>query len=139
MGETVRFGVSLDIDLLDDFDALIKRMGYENRSEAIRDLIRDKLVQEEWRAPRDETFAAVFIVYDHDAMAVDKRLTNLQHEQFGRVVSCLHVHVDEHNCLEVIVLKGPGEEIRRLGEGLVGMRGVKYGKLNMGTSGKKMR
>jgi len=139
VGETVRFGVSLDIDLLDTFDTLIKKMGYDNRSEAIRDLIREKLIEEEWQAPREETFAVVFLVYDHDAMSVDKRLTGAQHDHCDRVVSSLHVHVDERNCLEVVVLKGPGQEIRRLGENLVGMRGVKYGRLNMGTSGRKVR
>jgi len=138
MGETVRFGVSLDIDLLDRFDALIEKMGYDNRSEAIRDLLREKLIEEEWQTPKEEVFGVVFLVYDHEAMSVHKRLTSVQHDHVGRVVSGLHVHMDEDNCLEVIVLKGPGQEIRGLGDSLVGMRGVKFGKLNMGTTGKKV-
>ena len=136
MSDTVRFGVSLDMDLLDQFDGLIERMGYDNRSEAIRDLIRGKLVQEQWQAPKEETFAVVLLVYDHHAMSVDKRLTEAQHRSHERVVGALHVHIDEQNCLEIIVLRGPGQEIRSIGERLMSMRGVRYGKLNMGTSGR---
>ncbi len=138
MGETVRFGVSLDADLLDSFDALIKKMGYDNRSEAIRALIREKLVEEEWQSPTAETFAVLFLVYDHHAMSVDRRLTDAQHEHLTNTVSTLHVHIDRENCLEVVVLKGPGQEIRSFGQSLLGMRGVKYGRLNMGTSGRRL-
>ena len=139
MSETVRFGVSLKIDLLDRFDALIRKMGYENRSEAIRDLIREKLVQEEWEAPDEECFGVVFMVYDHHTMSLDHRLIEAQHKHVTHVISALHVHIDEHNCLEVVVLKGAGSEVRRIGEGLVSMRGVKYGRLNMGTSGRHLQ
>ncbi len=139
MSRTVRFGISLEADLLEQFDALITKMGYDNRSEAIRDLLREKLVEEEWQAPEGETFAVVFLVYDHHSMSVDKRLTESQHHSHQRVVSTLHVHIDEHNCLEIVVLRGPGPEIRNLGERLIGMRGVKYGKLNMGTTGRRVR
>lgn len=135
MSETVRFGVSLDSDLLDSFDRLIRKTGYDNRSEAIRDLIREKLVQEEWQAPTGETFAVAFLVYDHHAMSLDKRLTDAQHDHLDHIVSCLHVHVDEHNCLEIVVLKGPGRTVRSVAESLISMRGIKYGKLCMGTSG----
>ena len=85
MAATVRFGVSLDGELLAGFDKLLKKMGYDNRSEAIRDLIREKLVEEEWRAPKSDTFAAVFLVYDHDAMSVNKRLTDMQHRSRDRM------------------------------------------------------
>ena len=138
MSETVRFGVSLDAELLKQFDRLIAGMGYENRSEAIRDLIREKLVEEEWQAPHEETFAAAFIVYDHHTMSVADRLTDLQHEFFQNIVATLHVHIDQHNCLEVVAMRGTGERLRSLGERLVSLRGVKYGKLNMGTSGRKV-
>ena len=136
MVETVRFGVSLPEDLLDDFDSLIRRMGYDNRSEAIRDLIREKLVAEEWDAPKQETFGVLFLVYDHHSMSVDTRLIDEQHDNVGKVVSSLHIHIDEENCLEIIVLKGAGKDVRAVGEKLISLRGVKYGKLNLATSGR---
>jgi len=139
MSQTVRFGVSLDSGLLDQFDELIKRMGYENRSEAIRDLIRDKLAREQWQAPTEETFAVVVLTYSHPAMSVHKRLTEAQHRRYDRVVSVLHVHIDEENCLEVVVLRGPGQEIRAFGEGLISMRAVRYGKLHMGTGSRQVQ
>ena len=139
MHTTVRFGVSLDHDLLEKFDALIERIGYDNRSKAVRDLIREKLVEEEWGAPDEEVFAAAFLVYDHHAMSVSSRLTNLQHEFTQNVISTVHVHIDEDNCLEIVVMKGTGKQVRLLGERMLGMRGVKYGKLNLGTSGRKIR
>jgi len=138
MGETVRFGVSLSAELLERFDRLIARMGYENRSEAIRDLIREKLVQQEWEAPKAETFAVVLLVYDHHAMSVDRRLIDAQHRSHSRVVSTMHVHLDEENCLEIVVLKGPGQAIRALGEKLISMRGVKYGKINLGAPAREL-
>jgi CopG family nickel-responsive transcriptional regulator len=139
MAETVRFGVSLDMDLLDGFDKLIRKMGYDNRSEAIRDLIREKIVQEEWQEPAGETFGIAFLVYDHEALSLDKRLTDTQHNHVGHIVSTLHVHIDESNCVEVVMLKGPGKTIRAIGEKLVSMRGIKYGKLTMGTTGQQVR
>jgi len=138
MHQIARFGVSLPGELLERFDALIRSMGYENRSEAIRDLIREKLVEQEWEVPHEETFAAAFLVYDHHMMSVSTRLMDLQHEYTQNVVSTLHVHIDEHNCLEVVVMKGQGRQIRTLGEKLLSLKGVKYGKLNLGTTGRKI-
>jgi CopG family nickel-responsive transcriptional regulator len=139
MSDTVRFGVSLSLDLLDQFDALIKRLGYANRSEAVRDLIRRKLVEEEWTAPDRQTFAAVMLVYNHHRMSLPTRLTELQHDSYAQVIGSFHVHIDRHNCLELVVLKGKGKDLRALGEKMISLRGVKYGALNMGTSGKKVR
>jgi len=135
MSETVRFGVSLSMDLLDRFDQLLSRIGYDNRSEAIRDLIREKIVEEEWESPKEETFGVVFVVYDHHALSLDSRLTDVQHEFLDNIVADLHVHIDEQNCLEVVVVRGPGKRVRAIGERLISMRGIKYGKLNLGTSG----
>ncbi len=135
MSETVRFGVSLGLGLLDRFDGLIRKMGYENRSEAIRDLIRDKLVHEQWEEANGEAFGVVFLVYDPGLTGLDRRLMEIQHKFAGRVVSTLHVHIDEQNCLEVAVLRGPGPEVRTIGNRLVSMRGVKFGRLNMGATG----
>ncbi|MFO7959242.1 MAG: nickel-responsive transcriptional regulator NikR [Candidatus Brocadiia bacterium] len=134
MSDTVRFGVSLSMDLLDRFDRLIKELGYDNRSEAMRDLIRRKLLEEEWEAPDKETFAAVFLVYDHHTMSLASRLMDVQHESFAQVIGSFHVHADRHNCLEVIVLRGKGPEIRDLADRMISLKGVKYGRLNMGTT-----
>jgi len=136
MSDTVRFGVSLSLKLLDRFDELIKKLGYENRSEAVRDLIRHKLVEEEWEAPNVKTFAAVFLIYDHHTMSVASRLMDLQHESFAQVIGSFHVHLDEHNCLEIVVVRGKGKDVRNLADRMISLKGVKYGKLNMGTTGR---
>ena len=135
MSDTVRFGVSLSLELLDKFDELIRKLGYENRSEAVRDLIRRKLVEEQWEATSAKTFAAVFLVYDHHAMSVSTRLMDLQHGSYAQVIGSFHVHLDEHNCLEIVVVRGKGKELRELAEKMISLKGVKYGTLNMGTSG----
>ncbi len=134
MAQTVRFGVSLDLDLLDEFDKLLKRLGYANRSEAIRDLIRQKLIEEEWQAPERQTFATVMLVYDHHKMALPARLTDLQHESLARIIGSFHVHLDKRNCLEVVVMRGKGAQLRALADTMISLKGVRYGALNMGTS-----
>jgi len=138
MSKTVRFGVSLDLELLDQFDHLIRRLGYANRSEAVRDLIRQKLVQEEWEAPDREAYAVVLLVYDHHVMSLPSRLTELQHQQHTHVIGSFHVHVDRHNCLEIIVLRGKAKALREMADRMISLKGVKYGTLNMGTSGKRL-
>ena len=138
MSQTVRFGVSLGLDLLDQFDNLIKGLGYDNRSEAVRDLIRQKLVEEEWKAPDQQTFAAVMLVYDHHRMSLPARLTELQHEAYAQIVGSLHIHIDKQNCMEIVVMKGKGKDLRALGEKMISLKGVIYGTLNVGTSGKKV-
>ena len=138
MSETVRFGVSLGLDLLDQFDELIKKQGYENRSEAVRDLIRQKLVEDEWEAPDSQSFAAVMLVYDHHKMSLASRLTQMQHDAYAQIVGSLHIHIDRHNCLELIVLKGKAKDLHALADKMISLKGVAYGALNMGTSGKKL-
>ena len=138
MGETARFGVSLDRRLLRKFDALIRRKGYGNRSEAVRDLIRGKLIEEEWKAPGKPTFGAALLVYDHHLMSAAERLRDLQHEHVDVIVSTLHVHVDEHNCLEIVVMRGPGDKLRQVADTLLSLKGVKYGKLVLGTTGRQI-
>ncbi len=136
-----RIGVSLEKDLLDQFDRLIGQKGYATRSEAIRDLIRDALVQRHWSesASREEQVAVVTLVYDHDSSSLAHRLAHIQHENHRAVVSALHVHMDEHNCLEVLVLRGRAREVLRMGEGLVSTKGVKYGKVVPATTGQDLR
>ena len=133
-----RIGISLEDDLLRQFDSLIAEKGYVNRSEAIRDLIRDSLVQREWAEStgRDERVAVVTLVYDHDSSSLAQKLAHIQHENHKAVVSALHVHMDAHNCLEVLVLRGRGSQVISMGEGLISTRGVRYGKLVPATTGR---
>ena len=135
MKELVRFGVSLDGDLLDKFDDLIARKGYTNRSEAIRDLIRDNLVGQEWNA-NEETVGTVTIVYDHHVRALTDKLTSIQHDYQHLIVSGMHVHLDHDHCLEVLVVRGKGSEIKQVADTLIGTKGVKHGKLATTTTGK---
>jgi CopG family nickel-responsive transcriptional regulator len=136
-----RIGVSLEADLLTQFDRLIADKGYVNRSEAIRDLIRDALVQRDWSESkgREERVAVAVLVYDHDSSSLAQKLAHIQHENHRAVVSALHVHMDEHNCLEVLVLRGGARDIVSMGEGLVSTKGVKYGKLVPATTGQTLR
>jgi CopG family nickel-responsive transcriptional regulator len=137
-----RIGVSLEDDLLAKFDRLIAEKGYENRSEAIRDLIRDALVQRSWSVDagaREDRVAVVTLVYDHDSSSLAQKLAHIQHENHKAVVSALHVHMDAHNCLEVLVLRGRGKDVLAMGEGLVSTKGVKYGKLVPATTGQDLR
>jgi CopG family transcriptional regulator, nickel-responsive regulator len=136
-----RIGVSLEKDLLEQFDQLIGQKGYATRSEAIRDLLRDALVQRQWSeaASREEQVAVVTLVYDHDSSSLAHKLAHIQHENHRAVVSALHVHMDEHNCLEVLVLRGPAREVLRMGDGLVSTKGVKYGKVVPATTGQALR
>jgi len=135
-----RIGISLEDDLLDRFDDVIDEKGYVNRSEAIRDLIRAELVQREWASSRsdEERVVVVTLVYDHDSSSLAQKLTHIQHENHLAVVSSLHVHMDAHNCLEVLVLRGNAKDIVRMGESLVSTRGVKFGKVVPATTGQTL-
>jgi CopG family nickel-responsive transcriptional regulator len=136
MSKTIRFGVSLSEDLLLRFDDLCAEKSYQTRSEAIRDLIRGALVQKEWEDTDAETAGALSLVYDHHTSDLAQRLTEIQHDHHDIILSSMHVHLDHDNCLEVIVLKGPGSGIRDLADKLISTRGVKHGKLGLTTTGK---
>jgi CopG family nickel-responsive transcriptional regulator len=138
MGIT-RFGVSLDTILLKQFDSLLKKKGYANRSEAIRDLIRDSLVTEEWESFSTETVGTITLVYSHDTRELTDNLTDLQHHYHSAIISAMHIHLDEHNCLEVIVVKGRAKDIKAVADRLIGTKGVKHGKLSVTTTGKHLR
>jgi CopG family nickel-responsive transcriptional regulator len=135
-----RIGISLEEDLLRQFDRVIEERGYASRSEAVRDLIRDALVQRQWSeaSSREEQVAVVTLVYDHDSSSLAHKLAHIQHENHKAVVSALHVHMDEHNCLEVLVLRGRAREVLRMGEGLVSTKGVKHGKVIPATTGQSL-
>jgi len=136
-----RIGISLEDELLAQFDSHIAEKGYVNRSEAIRDLIREALVQREWSRSneREERVAVVALVYDHDSSSLAQKLAHIQHENHRAVVSTLHVHLDSHNCLEVLVLRGRARDVQAMGDGLVSTKGVKYGKLVPATGGQRLR
>ena len=131
-----RFGISLDEGLLSQFDRLIEKKGYPNRSEAIRDLIRDSLVMDKWEAGREEAVGTITLVYSHDTRELTDNLTDIQHDYHSAVVSSMHIHLDGHNCLEVLVVRGPGRDIKKIADRLIGTRGVKHGKLTVTTTGK---
>ena len=136
MSELIRFGVSMDGRLLARFDQLIDEKGYSNRSEAIRDLIRNELVEQSWEEQDEETVGTITLVYNHEMRDLTEKLIDYQHQVHGAVISSLHVHLDEHNCLEVLVVRGKGREIKKVADRLIGTKGVKHGKLVTTTTGR---
>ncbi|MGC8605509.1 MAG: nickel-responsive transcriptional regulator NikR [Desulfomonilaceae bacterium] len=138
MPELVRFGVSIPDDLLEKFDELINEKGYTNRSEAIRDLIRDRLVEDQWSQPGHEVVGTVTVVYNHEQSELAQKLTEIQHRTHNLIISALHIHLDAHNCLEVLVLRGESEHVRKTSELLISTRGVKHGKITMTTTGSEI-
>jgi CopG family transcriptional regulator, nickel-responsive regulator len=139
MADLTRFGISIDARLLDRFDRLIDDKGYVNRSEAIRDLIRGALVEEEWARDDQETVGTVTLVYDHHTRDLSDKLTERQHSHHDEIVSALHVHLDAHHCLEVVVFRGKARQVKRLADELIGTKGVKHGKLVTSTTGQNLR
>jgi CopG family nickel-responsive transcriptional regulator len=136
MGRLARFGVAMDEDLLGRFDELVARRGTGvNRSEAVRDLVRDALVDAEWEDSSGEIVGTVTMVFDHHASDLSDKLDALQHAHHERIVSAMHVHLDAHNCLEVIVVRGTSAQVRAIADGLLGTKGVKHGKLVSTTTG----
>ena len=138
MTELVRFGISMDSRLLQKFDQMIANKGYSNRSEAIRDLIRDQLVDATWKEEVNEVVGTITLVYNHEIRELNDRLIDLQHQFHEGIISSLHVHLDKHNCLEVLVLRGKGRHVRHVAEKLIGIKGVKHGKLLSTTTGKEI-
>jgi len=131
MEQIERVGVSLDKKLLAVFDKLIARQGYGSRSEAIRGLIRQQISSERLKNPKAEAVAAVLLVYDHHSTKLIDRLTDLQHSHILQTISSMHIHLDEHDCLEVIVLRGRVGEINKMAEGIISLKGVKLGRINL--------
>lgn len=129
-----RFSVSLEEELLEQFDDYINRHGYSNRSEAVRDLIRAKLVSEEWEQD-SEVVGVVTLVYDHHQAKLQERITEVQHDYYQLITSSTHVHMDHHNCLEVTIVKGQASKVRELAERMIALRGVKSGNLTMSSTG----
>ncbi|MFP3871429.1 MAG: nickel-responsive transcriptional regulator NikR [Candidatus Natronoplasma sp.] len=131
MDGTTRFGVSIPEDLLEKFDERLEEKMYANRSEAIRDMIRDFLVEEEWEKTDEEVYGSMTIVYDHEKRGISDKLTELQHQDHTNIISTMHIHLDRHNCMETMVIKGNSEEIKKIADRLRSTKGVKHGKLMM--------
>ncbi|HXY48908.1 MAG TPA: nickel-responsive transcriptional regulator NikR [Terriglobales bacterium] len=133
MADLSRIGVSLDAELLHRFDRFIAGKGYENRSEAFRDLIRDCLVGLAVVAPNAMVVGTVTLIYDHHTRLLPEKLTDLQHEHHEVIISTLHAHLDHDTCLEVIVLRGRSQKVRALADRLISTKGVQHGQLVMSS------
>jgi len=131
MGVLSRIGIALDSDLLKRFDRSISRRGYTNRSEAFRDLIRDRLVAEQTAEPNATVVGTVTLIYDHHAYGITEKLTEVQHENHDLVVSTSHAHLDHESCLEVLIVHGQSARVAPVCRRLIGLKGVQHGRLVM--------
>ncbi len=138
MAKTERIGISLDRKLLSMFDGLIAQQGYQNRSEAIRDLIRRRLAEQELTKPDAKAVAGLFLVYNHHSTRLSQKLTDLQHNHLLQVVSSIHVHLDHENCLEIIILKGRVKDIEQISDKITSLKGIKLSRVNTLTTGEKL-
>jgi len=131
----IRFGVSLDEGLLKKFDRLLKAKSYANRSEALRDLIRNELVKKEWHGA-SLVAGAITIIYDHHGRELVNKLLDIQHDFQNVIISVQHVHLDHDNCLEIVAVKGTASEVQKLSDSLKAIKGVKHATLSMSSTGK---
>lgn len=129
--------MSVDEDLLKKFDRQTGAEGYPTRSKAVADLMRDRLVREEWAAGR-EVAAAIIMVFDHHKRDLSNRLTHIQHDYHGLIISSQHVHLDHHNCLEIVVVRGAPKKVRDLARKLKAVKGVKYCSLAAASTGSEL-
>jgi len=135
MSELFRFGISLPKDLLDKFDNLITEKNYTNRSEAFRDLIRQELVKKEWQEG-EEVAGTITIIYDHHQRELATKLMDIQHDHGKNIISTQHIHLDHHNCMEIIAVRGSAKEAQKLADTLKAVKGVKHSTLGMSSTGK---
>jgi CopG family nickel-responsive transcriptional regulator len=133
-----RFGVSMEQDLLSKFDAMVEARGYRSRSEAIRDLVRQELVKDEWADPKAEVIGTITIAYEHHQHELANVLADLQHQHHGLILCSTHVHLDAHNCLEVVIARGSSARLRQIADALISTRGVKHGQLVSTTTGVRL-
>ena len=130
-----RFSVSLDGNLLESLDAMIAQKGLANRSQAIAEMIRHRLVEHRAEVGDGEMAGTITLVYDHHKPHVQAALTDIQHDHHDLIVSTLHVHLDHHHCLEVLVVRGNARTIRRIADELLATKGVKHGRLAITGAG----
>jgi CopG family nickel-responsive transcriptional regulator len=136
--EIVRLSFSLEAPLESKLEELVSTSGYTNRSEFIRDMIRDRLVEQQWARGR-EAVGTITLVYDHDSRGLHDRLVDLQHEHHDLILATTHVHLDRHRCAEMVLARGPAETIRRVAELLRQQKGVLHGTLSMSSTGEELR
>ena len=132
--ELSRIGIAVPASLLDAFNQLIEEKGYENRSEAFRDLMRDALIERTVSGPESDVVGTLTLVYDHHVRQLHNRLVGMQHSHHHQIVSTIHVHLDHDNCLEVIILRGKAKEVQRIADSLIAAKGIRHGKLTMTTA-----
>ncbi len=137
--ELMRFGVSMEEDLLEKFDALCAARGYRNRSEAIRDMVRNLLIERALQEESTEGVGTLTLIYNHHQRELAEKLTNYQHNHLNEIISTVHVHLSRHLCLEVLILRGKAKEIRTVADGLIATKGVQHGKLVLTTVGREGR
>jgi CopG family nickel-responsive transcriptional regulator len=133
----IRFGISIPQKLSRQFDKYLKKKNYTSRSEAIRDLIRQALIQEEIEQ-NVEVVAVVSLLYNHHKRELSERLIELQHSKNQIVLSSTHIHLDHHNCIEVIIMRGLSQDVKRLADTLIATKGVKHGTIEMSSTGKNL-
>jgi CopG family nickel-responsive transcriptional regulator len=138
MGKLIRFGVSMDTDLISRFDRLIEGEGYVNRSEAIRDLIRERLVEEEWEE-EEEVCGGILLVYDHHKHHLTEKITEIQHQFYKLVISTQHIHMDRDNCMEMISVRGKAKEIHKFFNKLRATTGIKQCNIIKATVGDRIK
>ncbi len=131
MDQLTRYGISISQELQDKFDAWIQQKGYQSRSEAIRDFIREKLIDQEHANKDTVVIGSISIVYDHHIPELSAKLTTIQHDFQDCIISSMHVHIDHHNCMEVVIVKGNHGELETLADKLSVIKGVKTGKLTL--------
>ncbi|MGM0688582.1 MAG: nickel-responsive transcriptional regulator NikR [Bacillota bacterium] len=136
MSGLIRFGISMEKELMVRLDEEIVKRGYPNRSEAIRDLIRNQLVELDWSRDDQEVAGTITIIYNHHVRGLSDLLLELQHEHHSMIISVMHVHLEHDHCLEVMVIKGQAAEAKELSGRLIGVKGVKHGKLTITSTGK---
>ena len=133
-----RFTVSVPAALLRQFDGMVNQKGYENRSQAIADQMRDALVEHQQEYGSGEIAGTITLLYDHHKQHVQATLTDIQHDHHEVIVSTLHVHLDHHNCLEVLVVRGQAKTVKKIADELIAAKGVKHGKLTVTSTGKDL-
>jgi len=133
-----RISITIPSRLLKQFDSIISERGYTNRSEAVRDIIRDDLVGEEWSKSDNEVIGTITLVYDHHETGVLDRLAKTQHLHTDIIVSTMHVHIDHDNCVETLIVKGAAQDVKKISDKLISERGVKHGKIVFTTTGSNL-
>ena len=136
MEKVTRFGVSIDSNVLKKFDSFIDKKGYSNRSKAIEDILRNCLLESSWENEKETAVGIVTLVYSHHTREISDRLTELQHKYHTTIISTLHIHLDKHNCLEILVVKDTSEKLKKLNDEIITTRGVKHSKLLLTASEK---